>query len=243
MKTESKSAAATATSVNAPFFSKKSESGFFASPVREKPFFTGTQIPKIQRQDLTDDDIDIEAEESGFGPENGDVENSEGEIASQNDGIQEPDETKQEVIQRSCAGNCPQGKQKQKTRDDCGNSEPINKDNFIKSLQVNIALQTVKVLWSDGTQETWSCSPNPERTPTKKDHVGVKCSISHTNRKKDGMAWFTGFQKQGLKVGFHDSQRVGPGIFSHGCVRVCCDKAKIINQNTWSGVTIIEFKK
>ncbi len=138
------------------------------------------------------------------------------------------------------AGSCPQGKQKKVIRDDCAASEPTDKDHFIKSLTVALSSQTVTVEWSDGTSETWPCSPNPDVTPTGKDVVGVKCSIKHTNKKKDGMAWFTGFQSEGLRIGFHDSQRVGTGIHSHGCVRVCCDKAEIINKNSWSGKTTIQ---
>jgi len=139
-----------------------------------------------------------------------------------------------------CAsGGCPQGKQKKAVRDDCGESEPADPDNFITNLSVSLSAQTVDVTWSNGKTETWPCSPKPSVTPTAPDVVGVKCSIKHTNRKRDGMAWFTGFANQGLTIGFHDSQHVGKGIHSHGCVRVCCDKAEIINKNTWSGKTTI----
>jgi len=138
------------------------------------------------------------------------------------------------------AGSCPQGKQKKVIRDDCAASEPKDKDLFITSLTVSLSSQTVEVAWSNGTKETWPCSPNPDVTPTGGDIVGVKCSIKHTNKKKDGMAWFTGFQSENLRIGFHDSQRVGKGIHSHGCVRVCCDKAEIINKNSWSGKTTIQ---
>jgi hypothetical protein len=138
------------------------------------------------------------------------------------------------------AGDCPQGKQKKVVRDDCSEGEPADKDRFITELNVSLSAQKVEVVWSDGTTEQWDCSPNSSVTPTGTDVVGVKCSINHTNKKKDGMAWFTGFKSEGLRIGFHDSQRVGKGIHSHGCVRVCCDKAKIINQNTWSGKTTIK---
>jgi hypothetical protein len=72
--------------------------------------------------------------------------------------------------------------------------------------------------------------------------VGLKCSINRMNMKRDGMAWFTGFASTGLRIGFHDSQRVGHGIFSHGCVRVAGGHAEIVNHNTWSGVTTINVR-
>jgi len=137
------------------------------------------------------------------------------------------------------SGSCPQGKRKQAVRNDCQSSGPVDQSNFIDQLTVSLSGQTVDVHWSGGKIESWPCSPRPSVTPKGSDVVGTKCSIKHTNRSRDGMAWFTGFSSQGLRIGFHDSQRVGTGIFSHGCVRVCCDKAEIINQNTWSGKTAI----
>jgi hypothetical protein len=82
-------------------------------------------------------------------------------------------------------------------------------------------------------------------TPRGKDTIGVKCGASHTNQitKKrkvpDNMGWFTGLSKHGRSVGFHDSQPVGSGQVSHACIRVCCNHAKTINQNTWSGKTTV----
>jgi hypothetical protein len=76
-------------------------------------------------------------------------------------------------------------------------------------------------------------------TPQGRDLVGIKCSVNHTNLKRDGMAWFTGFESQGYRIGFHNSQPVGPRHTSHGCVRVLCGPARIINQNSASGVTTI----
>jgi hypothetical protein len=141
---------------------------------------------------------------------------------------------------------CPQGKQKKVVHDDCGDSGPADPTNFIRHLKVSIAAQTVSATWGPrgaGTPSTrtdvWECSPRPGATPLGRDVVGVKCSINHTNMKRDGMAWFTGFASTGLRIGFHDSQRVGSGIFSHGCVRVLCGSAATINANTWSGVTTI----
>jgi hypothetical protein len=144
-------------------------------------------------------------------------------------------------------GSCPQGKQRRVIRNDCGlNPEPINPDNYISALNVSLSAQTVQVIWSGlipGNTEVWPCSPHPSNTPRHSpehpDVVGNKCSINHTNRHKDGMAWFTGFASEGLRIGFHDSQKVGAGCVSHGCVRVCCDKAETINKNSWGGRTTI----
>ncbi len=147
------------------------------------------------------------------------------------------------------AGSCPQGKQPKEVIDDCRKSGPVDENKFISALNVSLSQKTVEVVWSDGKTETWPCSPNPNATPEKDDdRVGVKCSVKHTNaitkkrRKPDGMAWFTGFASEGRRIGFHNSQPVGPGFVSHGCVRVCCDKAEIINKNSWSGKTNITVK-
>ncbi len=147
------------------------------------------------------------------------------------------------------AGSCPQGKQSKAVTGDCKTSEPADKSDYISNLDVDMSAQTVDVTWTGGGKsrtETWPCSPNPGVTPKHSaahpDTVGVKCGINHTNTHKDGMAWFTGFNSEYLRIGFHDSQPVGPGYVSHGCVRVCCDKAQIINKNTWSGKTKITVK-
>lgn len=147
----------------------------------------------------------------------------------------------------SSASSCPQGKQSKVVHNDCGNSSPVKQSDFIRHLAVSIKSQTVTASWgppASGTPATrteqFDCSPNPKVTPKGTDLVGTKCSVNHTNMKKDGMAWFTGFQSTGLRIGFHNSQRVGTGIFSHGCVRVLCPIAEKINKNTWSGVTTIK---
>lgn len=144
------------------------------------------------------------------------------------------------------SGDCPQGKQAKKHNNDCAESDAVSKDKFIKQLDVRISAHEVTATWSDGTTNTWPCSANPSVTPkTKTEVVGLKCTKEHTNAKVDkngkvdGMAWFTGFQSEGKRIGFHDSQPVGAEFKSHGCVRVCCDVAQIINKNTTSGVTKI----
>jgi LysM repeat protein len=53
------------------------------------------------------------------------------------------------------------------------------------------------------------------------------------------MGFFTGFASRDLAIGFHNSQRVGSGIESHGCVRVSCSHARTINRDT-SSSTVIE---
>lgn len=143
------------------------------------------------------------------------------------------------------AGNCPQGKQPKAVTGDCGTSGPADENRFIKHLEVSISGHKVVATWSDGSTNTWPCSPNPSCTPKGPDKVGDKCTIKHTNeitkarKRPDGMAWFTGFEKQWHRIGFHDSQPVGKGFESHGCVRVCCDVAELINKNTWSRNTTI----
>jgi Domain of unknown function (DUF4157) len=141
-----------------------------------------------------------------------------------------------------CKGDCPWRKQPRIVHNDCSNSDPQNRTNYITDLDVSVSDQTVAATWSDGTINRWDCSPNPSVTPRGRDVVGVKCGINHTNAHKDGMAWFTGFASHGMRFGFHDSQRVGSGIHSHGCVRVCCNEARIINKNTWSGHTTINVR-
>jgi hypothetical protein len=142
----------------------------------------------------------------------------------------------------ACAGSCPWKKQKKVVHNDCSPSEPLNQKKYITALAVDMGAQQVVATWSTGTTDTFPCSPNPKSTPKGNDVVGVKCSINHTNMKKDGMAWFTGFQSEGMRIGFHDSQTVAKGVHSHGCVRVCCSVAELINKNTWSGKTTIQVK-
>jgi len=146
------------------------------------------------------------------------------------------------AVQRSC----PQGKQRRVVHDDCAPGGPANPRNFIRLLTVSLSARRVTAEWGPRTgrairRQSWTCTPNPAHTPTDADVVGTKCTVNHTNMQRDGMAWFTGFQSQGLRIGFHDSQPVGAGFVSHGCIRVVCDVAALINRNTWSGVTRIEF--
>jgi LysM repeat protein len=106
----------------------------------------------------------------------------------------------------------------------------------------------LRVFFRDGTttRNPWNCSPSlssgpdgKEPTPLGHDQVGKKCDNCHTNRSGDGMGFFTGFASRDLAIGFHNSQRVGSGIESHGCVRVSCSHARTINRDT-SSSTVIE---
>jgi hypothetical protein len=139
------------------------------------------------------------------------------------------------------ASSCPQGKQPKVIRDNPHTSPPVNTANYITELHVTLSTQNLRVTWLDGTVENLLCSPNPSLTPRGNDLVGNKCGPKHTNFKRDGMAWFTALKNHGMVYGFHNSQRVGRGVVSHGCIRVACDNAKKINQNSWSGKTKIKI--
>jgi Domain of unknown function (DUF4157) len=187
----------------------------------------------IQRE-LTDDDIDLSDE---YELEEGSEEEEEEDSSMDADVVQMKTKINRSRPRR--AGACPQGRQTNIVRDDCSNSQPTNTNNYITRLDVDIASQTVTETWTNNTNRSYLCSPNPRVTPIGRDRVGIKCSINHTNRHRDGMAWFTGFQSQGKRLGFHNSQRVALGVHSHGCVRVSCTNAQRINENSWSGRTII----
>jgi hypothetical protein len=197
---------------------KKGISKAQAKPIAPKPKATKAVAIKKDKP-LTDVYIDIEA----FNLEQ-----------------QQPAESKSRDL-KAAKSACPQGKQSKVTRDSCRLAPPQNKNLYITLLHVTLSTQTLKVTWSNGNTESWLCSPNPSLTPKGKDVVGVKCGAKHTNYKRDGMAWFTAFKSRGMAYGFHNSQPVGLGIKSHGCVRVSCEHAQQINLNSWSGITKIEI--
>jgi hypothetical protein len=150
---------------------------------------------------------------------------------------------------RRPSSTCPQGKQSKATTGDCSRSGPADPKNFISGLDVSISGRTVTPTWT-GTPRgvgagPWVCTPNPKRTPTTPkgttDHIGVKCGINHTNHHRDGMAWFSGIERHGYRIGFHDSKPIGTSYVSHGCIRVYCDVARTINENTSSGVTKVNI--
>lgn len=170
---------------------------------------------------LSDDAIDIEAFDKRV---NADV----------------PEQETKATLEMAALGNtCPQFKQSKVIRDNPKMSPPVNKSNYITELRVKLSTQNLTVTWLNGTTNNWLCSPNPRLTPKGRDLVGYKCGPKHTNYSRDAMAWFTAFKSRGMAYGFHNSQRVGIGVVSHGCIRVSCVNAKTINQNSWSGVTRI----
>lgn len=170
-----------------------------------------------------DDNIDIEAFDKRV---NGIEPNSGAEI-------------KAALAMASLGNVCPQFKQPRVIRDNPKMAPPTDTSNYIKELKVKLSKQELTITWTNGTTNNVLCSPNPRLTPKGKDVVGYKCGPKHTNYKRDAMAWFTAFKSKGMVYGFHNSQRVGRGIVSHGCVRVPCEQAKLINQHSWSGVTKI----
>lgn len=182
------------------------------------PKKTATKPEKILH--LSDDVIDIEAFDKLV-----------------NADVREPKKSK--LAMAALGSTCPQLKQPKVIRDNPKMAPPVNKTNYITELRVKLSTQELTISWLDGTKNKLLCSPNPKLTPKGKDIVGYKCGPKHTNYSRDAMAWFTAFKSRGMAYGFHNSQRVGIGVVSHGCVRVPCDSAKTINQNSWSGVTKI----
>jgi hypothetical protein len=125
----------------------------------------------------------------------------------------------------------------------CSNGSAASSTNFIRHLDVNLKSQMVEAEIGDAKHATglvgpFLSSPNPHVTPTGLHRIGIKCTACHTNQHGAGMGWFTSFAN-GLEFGFHDSQRVATGTHSHGCVRVPCDRAHWIHDNTSSSVTTV----
>jgi hypothetical protein len=198
------------------------------APKKTAPKNAASQIKKeatkpVKMLYLSDDAIDIEAFDKLV-----------------NADVPEP-KAKAKVVMSALGSSCPQFKQPKVTRDNPKMAPPANKANYITELKVKLSTQELTATWLDGTKNKWLCSPNPKLTPKGNDVVGYKCGPKHTNYSRDAMAWFTAFKSRGMVYGFHNSQRVGIGVVSHGCVRVHCDNAKTINQNSWSGVTKISI--
>jgi hypothetical protein len=157
--------------------------------------------------------------------------------------------TKPPCAKGSCDGTGCVGSKASAVRSPfCGNescdpSGPSDKQNFIRHLDVN--LKTQMVVAELGTAKSASSSvgpflssPHPSLTPKGRHLIGLKCTGCHTNQKAEGMGFYAGFHN-GLQIGFHNSQRVAKGTFSHGCVRVPCTRAKWIRDNSWSGTTTV----
>jgi hypothetical protein len=129
----------------------------------------------------------------------------------------------------------------------CASGGAANASNFIRHISVNLSSQMLTEHWGTATRTTrvapaYVVSPNPGATPPGRFRIGRKCGSCHTNQCGDGMGWFTGFHND-LEFGFHNSQRVGRGVHSHGCVRVGgrgnCGPAQHIHDNTASGTTTV----
>jgi|GEM_PF-3453075 len=145
----------------------------------------------------------------------------------------------------ACTGACAPSRSP--LHDGCNAGSAAVSGRSITDLTVHRGAHQVVATWSSGPNSTWACSPSTRsgrggKVPTPlvtNDRVGIKCDKCHTNRHGDGMGWFTGFSSRGRAIGFHNSQRVGPGFESHGCVRVPCSIAKIIHDHSSSGGTTI----
>jgi len=145
-----------------------------------------------------------------------------------------------------CSGDCASPKAPR--HDGCtSGSDAVNAAKFISSILVERAAHLATATWSDSSVTSYACSPSTKSgkggktpTPTGDFRIGVKCDSCHTNRKGDGMAWFSGID--GRRIGFHNSQLVGPTHESHGCIRVACGHAKEIHDNTKSGTTAVKVK-
>ena len=118
---------------------------------------------------------------------------------------------------------------------------------LMESILVERAAHQATATWSDNSVTLYECSPSTKSgkggkmpKPTGDFNIGIKCDSCHTNRKGDEMGWFTGIV--GRRIGFHNSQLVGPTHESHGCIRVSCFNAKEIHDNTKSSSTTVKVK-
>ncbi|MEO5558131.1 MAG: DUF4157 domain-containing protein [Dokdonella sp.] len=148
---------------------------------------------------------------------------------------------------KECDGKCTSAVNPAVHHPWCGNETcppgpAANSADFIRHLDVDLSTQ--KIIAEMGTKAAtkskvgpFLSSPNPSTTPVGMHTIGAKCGPCHTNSSGHGMAWFTGFVD--LQFGFHNSQRVAAGTHSLGCVRVPCDRAKWIHDNTASAVTTV----
>lgn len=132
------------------------------------------------------------------------------------------------------------------TRDNCAERDEADSSNRISHIRVLLDTRELHLFWNgtprtdDGRKEVHTgITPNPDRTPEGWDTVGVKCGENHTSYKRYNMAWFTAFKSTGMVIGFHDSQPLGAGRVSAGCVRTSCELARTINRDTKSDWTSI----
>lgn len=132
---------------------------------------------------------------------------------------------------------------------DCGNencstSPPSNRRNYIRHILVDRSSYSATITWQGrrlAGRRSISITPNLTSPPRGTYRIGLKCTKFHTNRCGSGMGYFTGFYR-GLVIGFHNSQTLGHGIQSHGCVRCDCANAQMIRDHTWSGRTQVEVR-
>ncbi|MCB1054839.1 MAG: DUF4157 domain-containing protein [Acidobacteria bacterium] len=131
-------------------------------------------------------------------------------------------------------------------REELGESDATTASNKISHIRVLLDTYKVHLFWNGaprtntGTKEEIDCTPNRSRTPQGWDKIGQKCGENHTSYERYNMAYFTGFRSTGFNVGFHNSQPVAAyPTHSHGCVRVSCENARKIRDNTKSNWTSI----
>lgn len=151
----------------------------------------------------------------------------------------------------ACKGPCAPSKSALH-RSGCSKGSPPDTNNFLRHIHVSRAAHSLVAEYGSNDRSiaatktvSMACSPSTRSgphgkvpTPLGDTKVDKKCDGCYTNKHRDGMAWFTNFQSHG-SIGFHNSQLVGTSHESHGCVRVSCGNAQIINRDTWSGNTTI----
>jgi len=124
---------------------------------------------------------------------------------------------------------------------------PTSRRRWINRITIDLAGQTIRYEWSDGTPGGASsissgrgrpctangpCANQNNRncTPTWTFHPAFLGGPGYTNSEGDAMAWYVDLGT-GRGIGIHDSQPVLGRPASHGCVRVPMSIARTINQN------------
>jgi uncharacterized protein DUF4157 len=151
----------------------------------------------------------------------------------------------------ACEGTCSRAVEPYTINPCCGNESCATSGAagsfFIRHLDVDLRTQMVTAEWGDAHRTTHvsmflsspNPSPPPHGTPPGSHRIGLKCGRCHTNADGHGMAWLAAFHN-GIEYGFHNSQRVGSGVHSLGCVRVPgCACAREVHDNTASGTTSV----
>lgn len=124
---------------------------------------------------------------------------------------------------------------------------PTSRRRWINRITIDLAGQTIRYEWSDGTPGGASsissgrgrpctandpCANQNNRncTPTGTFHPAFLGGPGYTNSEGDAMTWYVDLGT-GRGIGIHDSQPVLGRPASHGCVRVPMNIARTINQN------------